>query len=75
MSQVNVNTLLAATSLLFEVTQPLVSRFAAATSSLSPSKHACTQYKEVKSHKDSMVSFNDDLRSGYFKYTIDDKSG
>ncbi len=70
-SQASVSTILTATSLLSEVTKPLVSRFASTSSSSKP-RHRC---KEIKSSNKDVVSFCDDLRCGDFKYTIDVESG
>ncbi len=74
-SQVSVSTLLAATSLLSDVTEPLVSRFASVGSPLTPSEHAYCPYKEFKSSKESVISFCDDLRNGDFEYIMDCESG
>ncbi len=70
-SQASVRTILTAISLLSEVTKPLVSRFASASSS-SKSRH---RRKEIKSSNKDVVSFCDDLRCGDFKYIIDVESG
>ncbi len=74
-SQASMSTLLTAASLLNEVTKPLVSKFAPVGSSLSSPNNVNQCHKKVKSSKESVVSFHDDLRSGDFKYIINDESG